>query len=295
MSDTTDRRADTDSAVRQALSRASGPIRYNMTNDYMFRAVLQSNEQVLKVLVGSLLHLLPEEIQTITITNPIRLGETIQDKDFVLDMDILLNNHTQINLEMQVLNYGNWPERSLSYLCRSFDSLNKGAGYETAKPAIHISILDFDPFPDYPEFYASYRLLNVKNHHAYSDKFAIHVLSLKHIKLATEEDRYWNLDHWVRLFQARTWEELKMAAKQKPDFIALSEEMYKQHADQTILAQCRAREDFEARERAVKKKLAELTSENEVLTSELKELTSEIEVLKALLKANNIEFSDSVN
>lgn len=289
-----------DSSLKQALSLAKGPIEYNMTNDYMFRAVLQSNEQVLRGLVCSLLHFNPEEIQTIEITNPINLGETIDTKDFVLDIDIILNNHTRINLEMQVLNYQNWPERSLSYLCRSFDSLNKGDDYIEAKPAIHVSILDFDPFPDFPEFYASYKMLNEKNHHVYSDKFSLHVLSLNHVELATEEDMLWEIDHWVRLFKAKTWEELKMIAKQKPDFIALSEEMYKQHADETIRAQCRAREDFEARERATKKHIANLTSEIETLSSEVEALSSEnealsseIDLLKKIIEANNINIPAS--
>jgi hypothetical protein len=57
-----------------------------------------------------------------------------------------------------------WPERSLSYLCRSFDQLRTGEKYANAGPAIHIGFLDFTPFPEHPEFYASYKLLNVKTH-----------------------------------------------------------------------------------------------------------------------------------
>ena len=34
-----------------------GEVSYNMTNDYMFRAVLQSNNKVLRGLICSLLHL----------------------------------------------------------------------------------------------------------------------------------------------------------------------------------------------------------------------------------------------
>ena len=30
------------------LMKATGPIMYNMTNDYMFRAILQKNKKVLK-------------------------------------------------------------------------------------------------------------------------------------------------------------------------------------------------------------------------------------------------------
>lgn len=93
-----------------------------------------------------------------------------------------------------------------------------------------------------------------------------------------------------------------MIAKQKPDFIALSEEMYKQHADETIRAQCRAREDFEARERATKKHIEKLTSENEALSSEnealsseVEALSSEVDILRKIIETNNIEIPKSVN
>ena len=50
---------------------ATGKIPYNMTNDYMFRAILQKSKNVLESLVCALLHLEPSQIQSITITNPI--------------------------------------------------------------------------------------------------------------------------------------------------------------------------------------------------------------------------------
>jgi len=56
---------------------ATGTIRYNMLNDYMFRAVLQKNETVLKSLICSLLHLSPDSVSAIEIKNPIILGEAI--------------------------------------------------------------------------------------------------------------------------------------------------------------------------------------------------------------------------
>lgn len=57
---------------------ATGPIRYGMTNDCMFRTVLQRNNYVLKGLICSLLYLKPESITSVEITNPIELGETAE-------------------------------------------------------------------------------------------------------------------------------------------------------------------------------------------------------------------------
>ncbi|MDE7476515.1 MAG: Rpn family recombination-promoting nuclease/putative transposase, partial [Lachnospiraceae bacterium] len=106
----------------------SGELCYNMTNDYMFRAVLQKNKKVLKGLIGALLHLDPEALE-VEITNPIILGKSYENKDFILDMNVTINRETRLNLEMQIVNYNNWKERSLSYLCRSFDNVYKGDDY----------------------------------------------------------------------------------------------------------------------------------------------------------------------
>ncbi|MDE6921708.1 MAG: Rpn family recombination-promoting nuclease/putative transposase, partial [Lachnospiraceae bacterium] len=60
-----------------------------------------------------------------------------------LDVEITVNKKAHIDLEMQVINYGNWKERALSYLCRSFDSLTKGSNYIDPAPAVHIGFIDF--------------------------------------------------------------------------------------------------------------------------------------------------------
>ena len=75
------------------FQNATGTIPYNMTNDYMFRAVLQKNNKVLKGLICSLLHLKEHEVVSVTITNPIILGDALEDKEFRLDINVLLNNY----------------------------------------------------------------------------------------------------------------------------------------------------------------------------------------------------------
>ena len=130
-----------------ALLKATGKIEYGLTNDYMFRVLFQKNKKALTGLVCSLLHLNPEEITSIEITNPVEIGSSFSDKEFRLDIRLILNSHQQIDLEMQENDYHDWPERSIGYLCRMYDSLEHGEEYINAKPAIHIGILDYTPFP----------------------------------------------------------------------------------------------------------------------------------------------------
>ena len=41
--------------------------------------------------------------------------------------------------------------------------------------------------------------MDMVQHRIYSSKFAVNVLDLSHIELATQEDKNWNLDFWARL------------------------------------------------------------------------------------------------
>ncbi len=236
-----------------SFMEASGTIRYNMTNNYMFRYILQKNKKVLKGLICSLLHLKPEQIKKVEITNPINLSGDVTGKEFILDINVMLNDDTLINLEMQVANEYNWPERSLSYLCRSFDQLYSGQNYMEALPAIHIGFLDFTLHPEKPEFYATYKMLNVKNHMLYSDKFTLSVVNLNQIELATDEDKSYHIDYWASIFRGKTWEELKMLAKNNEYLQEAVESLYVANADEIVRQQCRAREDAERLERTLKR------------------------------------------
>ena len=227
------------------LQKATGEIEYNMTNDYMFRALFQKNNRALKGLLGSLLHMQPEEILSVEIMNPIVIGEAIQDKEFRLDIKAMLNNYQQINLEMQVVNHHDWPERSIGYLSRMYNNLQKGDQYIDTKPAIHIGILNFSPFEEQPIFYSRNLLMDVVQHRIYSSKFAVNVLDLTHIEMATQADKGWNLDFWARLFKAKTWEEMKMIAKDNEYFTEASNTLCDLYADFNVRERCRDREDYE--------------------------------------------------
>lgn len=270
-----------------SLEEATGPIDFTFTNDYMFRAILQKNKSVLQGLISSLLHLKTDEIQTIIIENPIKLGTAIDQKDFIMDIHITLNNNTRINLEMQVTRSTNWTDRSLSYLCRNFDHLPKGADYELALPAIHIGILDFTLFPDDIEFYAQNKLMNIKSHKIFNDKFTLNVLSLNQIELATEEDIFWGIDTWARVFKAKTWEELKMLANNNDLFMSAANSIFELNTDELIREQCRAREEYERHERTIQKTLAEQEKTIREQTSEIADLKAQLE--SALAEINKLK------
>jgi len=247
---------------KYAFKQATGTIDFTFTNDYMFRAVLEKNQKVLKALICALLHLEPSTIRSVEITNPITLGDCKEDKDFILDIHVALNDDTDINLEMQVKRQSYWTERSLSYLCRTFDRLTEGENYDEANAAIHI----------------------------YSSKFILNVLDLTQIDIATDEDKAYRIDYWARLFKAQTWEDIKMVAEKDENLCEASESLYMLNTDDITRQKCRARQEQLIREEKMKRKINTLTSENATLTYENETLTQENEALKKLLEANNISY-----
>ena len=272
---------------------ATGVIEYKMTNNYMFRFILQKNQKVLKGLIASLLHLDPKQLKKVEIRNPINLAGNVSGKEFILDIEVMLNDNTLINLEMQIANEHNWPERSLSYACRSFDSLNRGENYEEIIPVIHIGFLEFTLFKDAPEFYSEYKMMNIKNHRIYSGKFILRVVDSSKIELATDEDKAFQIDYWARLFKANTWEELKMLAKDNEYLQEAAESLYIANADEMVRQQCYARQDAEKRERYLVKhiKIAEekiakldeqLHEKDEQLQKTNKQLTEKDKLIQEL-------------
>ena len=243
------------------LQNATGRMPYTLTNDYMFRAMLQRSKGALKGIVCSITGFNPKQIKSVEIMNPIELGKSIEAKDFILDIRVLLNDNTVINLEMQVINLGNWPERSLGYLCRSFDSLNRGQDYMETKPVIQVCFLNFTLFPEAPEFFSTYMFMNVKNNMIYSDKLKLSVVDLTHIDMATEEDKLRGIDHWARLFKATTWEEIKMLSSKDSFLAEAAETTYQLSSEETIRMQCEAREDYYKQQRYIQKKQERLEQE----------------------------------
>ena len=270
------------------LEKASGHFDYPLTNDYMFRSLCQKSNKALKGLISALLHIPPEQMHSVIITNPIVVGEACSDKEFRLDVRVELNGNAIINIEMQIANLHDWPERSISYLCRIFDNLSHSDKYTSVKPAIHISILDFILFPESPAFYSCNKLMDEKNYHIYSDKFALNVLSLNQTDLATDEDKIWKLDYWARLFKATTWEEIKMIASDNEYLQEASNALYDLNADFNVRERCRNREEYFSVIRTYKSDLDIVKEELAQANNDLQQANNDLQQANnKLAQANN--------
>ena len=230
------------------LQNMSGPLDYPLTNDYMFRALMQSSNNTLRHLLAALLNVPYEEIFSCEILNPIILGEAIDYKTCVMDVRVRMNNERLINLEMQMYPYAAWPSRALFYLCRLYCNVKRGQDYSDALPSIHIGILNESPFPDVHKFYSRYELADTEDPeriHLFTGNFSLHVLDLSQLDNIPEEERSGEIYAWARLFRATTWEEVKMLAEESKAIQEASAYLHILTEDEKIRLQCEGREMYE--------------------------------------------------
>ena len=219
---------------------------YGMRNDYMFHAVLQKNEEVLRNLLATLLEMDEADIVDCHLENPIELGKEIEGKECILDVKLTLNNAKIINIELQVYKQTYWVERSLLYWARAFDNLKSGEDYSKLLPTYQIGILDFTLFEDHPKFMAQYQIMDVEDQFLYSDKLCIKVLDLTQLEKAQKRSNVnKKLLKWASIFKAETLEELEQLANGEEVFEKMVVTMKKLSEDEKIRMQCEAREDYE--------------------------------------------------
>ena len=138
-------------------------------------------------------------------------------------------------------------------------------------------------------FFAIYQLSNNKSKRLYTGKFSIHVIDLTRIDLATEEDKYYEIDRWAKLFKAATWEELKMIAKNDPDLMQASDELYKVNKDDILRQQARARADAEFWEKVHNARMEKMQEELEKNKEELSKKDTIISEMDSVISEKDNE------
>lgn len=202
-----------------------------LTNNYAFRKTFK-NAYIAKGFLMALLGLKEEEIVDLEVTDPFEEGENEEEKEGILDVKIYLNNNKRINIEMQNRYQNDWTERSIFYNCRMFtDGFYHGQPYGELEPCIHVGILDFNLIKG-PEFHYHIKLLDIKTKEEYSDKLQFHVVQLKKLKNASEEEKTTELYYWAKLLAAKDWKEVDDTIKGNPYREAVKVEMYKMSQDE---------------------------------------------------------------
>jgi predicted transposase/invertase (TIGR01784 family) len=180
-------------------------LEYTFKNDALFKMVFVKYPDLLKRLVAELLGIPLESIGQFEIANPDIPPETIGDKFCRLDVNMTVNGQ-RVDLEIQVADEGDYPERSLYYWAREYSTaLPEGEDYSALPRTIVISIVAFKLFPC-AEFHSEYQPLEVTRHTPLTDKQVLHYFELPKLPEVVSADD--GLKLWLTLFNAETEEDL---------------------------------------------------------------------------------------
>ena len=181
-------------------------LKYKFTYDTLFKLLFVKYPDLLKRLVAAILRITVESITEFNITNIEIPPEAIGDKFCRLDINMIVNGQ-RVNLEVQVEDEKDYPERSLYHWARIYSSaLKSGNQYSSLPRVIIISILDFLMF-DCAEYRSEFGALEVNRHEVLSDKLAMLYFEVR--KLPKVIDKKNELELLLSLFRAKTEEELK--------------------------------------------------------------------------------------
>jgi len=189
------------------------PLKFKMTHDLLFKMLFVKYPDLLRKLVAVLLDISYDSITKFTIANPEIPPEMLGDKFCRLDINMVVNGQ-RVDLEVQVENEGNYPERSLFIWAKEYSTgISMGENYKNLPRTIVISILGFNQFADKEKYHHEFQCLEVTTHAPLTDKMALHFYELKKLPPLAENDKTNGKDLWLKLFRAETEEDLTAIEK----------------------------------------------------------------------------------
>ncbi len=217
-------------------------LRYTFKTDTLFKMLFSRQTDLLKKLVAVLLKIPLQDITEFSIQNPEIPSENLGDKFCRLDINMRVNGQW-VDLEIQVIDQGDYKERVLFYWAKEFSSsLASGGNYADLPRTIIISITDFRLFAC-QEYHSFFQPLETTRYELLSDKMGFHFFELPKLPETINETN--EMEMWLSLFKAETEEDLeKIKALEVPEMKQAINAYY------TITASEEFREKERLRERA---------------------------------------------
>lgn len=253
------------------------------TNDFCFKELMQ-NPKVRKGFIAGILGKTTDEIQETILLPTETQRDYADDKLSILDVRVLLEDGTQMDIEMQVEYFAFWDKRILFYLAKMYTGqLQRGDGYEKLKKCIHVGVLNFIQFPASEDCYHKINLCNSKTGEVYSDLFELHVLELPKLpKVLARMDRGEEVSdesiiRWMEFFSGKTQEDFKAMAKLNEYMEEAVNTLFELSADE------KKRLEYEAREKAIRDHNTQMNS------AEQRGIELALKVLKLKAEGKSVE------
>lgn len=213
--------------------------------DFAFKEIMMDEQSRIGFL-SAILKLNPMDIKESKIlnTNLRKLYEN--EKQGILDVRILMNNDTEIDIEIQLAALNVWADRSLFYISKMYtEQIHSGQDYSVFKKCVSISILDFELFKKEREFYSCFHIREDTRHTLYTDKMEFHVLELPKLPEGLKEEGN-DILLWAKFINAERKEDFDMLAAKNPYIGSAYQQL------QIISQDKQKRLEYEAREKALR-------------------------------------------
>lgn len=173
--------------------------------DYAFKE-LMSHEAIRKQFISDVLQIPLEKIRSVQLSTPFLRRGYRRQKQGILDVAVVMNDDTKMDIEMQLRPQKFWRKRGLYYLAKMYtDEFWVGENYEKLHRCVAIQLLDFN-LSERREYHSVYTLKDQYGED-YGNLFEIHTIEMK--KHIPEGDL---LGDWIRLLNAESTEDLDKIA-----------------------------------------------------------------------------------
>jgi predicted transposase/invertase (TIGR01784 family) len=184
-------------------------------NDAVFKMLFAhpAHKGCLIQLLTAVLH--PQTpIVAVRVDNPEIPRVLVDDRGIFLDVHVVLQDGSHVDVEMQQARHAHLAERILYYWARIYGtSLETKREYAALRPCASIIFMGENLLPG-SRFHSTFQVLETSDHYALSKHLQIHILELPKLGQAAGDDE---AVEWCSFLSAETDEELKDLAMTHPN------------------------------------------------------------------------------
>ena len=179
--------------------------------DFAFKELMM-NEKVRIGFLSAVLNINVTDIRSAQMKNT-NLTKAHQDeKQGILDVRLVMNDDTEINIEMQVMSMSTWTDRSVFYVSKMVaEQVGIDKKYTNVRKCIGISIVDFNCIKQTNNYHTIYHIREDSDPTIiFSDKMEWHMVELPKLPKITDGTSIYN---WTKFFKTEKREEFEMLAQ----------------------------------------------------------------------------------
>ena len=253
----------------------------------------KDNQKITKAFAEAMLD---EKIHHMTINEDKELlSDTLDKKTGILDLQIDVNNTEKVDVEVQLVERSNLPERLLFYFSKLYlKGIGKGEDYRIAKRVVLIAIIDYNLKIEIEDKKMETIWQIVEKNHPktiLTNKFEIHILELEKVKEEYKKNKENKKAQWLLFLDDPETKEVKEIMEKNEDVKEAVIEVRKLSQDEQLQREAELREKAIMDEKAIYQAgLDNGKEEGEKLGRKKGRVETMKELARKLLKQNmNIE------